>query len=228
MLENNKNLAGQDWHLALLVLLLTTLNLALRHYPVTGQDPLFGTATETWVWLGTGAAVLHHLYLVILQRVELATGWFKENAPSYAHLAFLADNLLFAMLRTGTLVMAAMAGKDAIYLPFNLRLILALAFPVAYLLLAAHGRLPKPPAPAKSLFHPEAGFAAGKSTWSGEKYLARRRFFYHLLTPLFYLPGLLTASNAALLLALFSHLYLWVHYFCTEVPDSRRPGLPGP
>jgi hypothetical protein len=34
--------------------------------------------------------------------------------------------------------------------------------------------------------------------------------------------GLLFLSEAALLVAAFSHLYIWVHYYCTELPDIRR------
>ncbi len=34
-----------------------------------------------------------------------------------------------------------------------------------------------------------------------------------------YLPGLLLFSSAALTVALFNHIYIWVHYFCTERPD---------
>ena len=29
------------------------------------------------------------------------------------------------------------------------------------------------------------------------------------------------ASWAALVVAAFSHLYIWVHYFCTERPDMK-------
>ena len=34
-----------------------------------------------------------------------------------------------------------------------------------------------------------------------------------------WLPGLLLASKAALLAALFGHVYIWVHYFTVEQPD---------
>ena len=36
-----------------------------------------------------------------------------------------------------------------------------------------------------------------------------------------YLPGLLLLSPAALLVALFNHIYIWVHYYCTERPDMK-------
>jgi len=37
-----------------------------------------------------------------------------------------------------------------------------------------------------------------------------------------YIPGLLLQSKAALLVALFNHIYIWVHYYCTELPDIRE------
>jgi hypothetical protein len=33
---------------------------------------------------------------------------------------------------------------------------------------------------------------------------------------------LLLLSQAALLAALFNHLYIWVHYYSTELPDIRH------
>ncbi|OQY41235.1 MAG: hypothetical protein B6227_05875 [Fusobacteriia bacterium 4572_74] len=36
-----------------------------------------------------------------------------------------------------------------------------------------------------------------------------------------YLPGLLLLSKAAILVAFFNHLYIWVHYYTTELPDMK-------
>ena len=36
-----------------------------------------------------------------------------------------------------------------------------------------------------------------------------------------WLPGLLMASKAALLAALFGHVYIWVHYFTVELHDMK-------
>ena len=36
-----------------------------------------------------------------------------------------------------------------------------------------------------------------------------------------YLPGLLLFSEAALIVALFNHVYIWVHYYTTERPDMK-------
>ena len=37
-----------------------------------------------------------------------------------------------------------------------------------------------------------------------------------------WIPPILAASQAGLLLAAFSHLYIWVHYYTTEKPDMDR------
>ncbi|MFC2014013.1 methyltransferase [Chloroflexota bacterium] len=39
---------------------------------------------------------------------------------------------------------------------------------------------------------------------------------------IFWIPGLLSSSQAALLVALFNHIYIWVHYYTSERPDIRR------
>ena len=37
-----------------------------------------------------------------------------------------------------------------------------------------------------------------------------------------WVPALWLASMAALCVALFNHLYIWVHYYSTELPDMKR------
>ena len=39
---------------------------------------------------------------------------------------------------------------------------------------------------------------------------------------LLWIPGLWYASISALCVALFNHLYIWVHYYSTELPDIKR------
>jgi hypothetical protein len=45
---------------------------------------------------------------------------------------------------------------------------------------------------------------------------------------LLWVPGLWFASAAALWVALFNHLYIWVHFYSTELPDMRRIYGPPP
>ncbi len=49
------------------------------------------------------------------------------------------------------------------------------------------------------------------------RYTDNGMYVYGLM--ILYLPGLLLLSKAALAVALFNHIYIWVHYYCTERPD---------
>ena len=46
-----------------------------------------------------------------------------------------------------------------------------------------------------------------------------RNVMYLIILPVFCLPGLLWGSVAATLLGVFHYAYVWVHYYCTELPD---------
>ena len=51
------------------------------------------------------------------------------------------------------------------------------------------------------------------------RYTDNGMYVYGILV--LYLPGLLLLSKTALIVALFNHLYIWVHYYCTERPDMK-------
>jgi len=51
------------------------------------------------------------------------------------------------------------------------------------------------------------------------RYTDNGMYVYGLL--ILYLPGLLLLSKTALIVALFNHVYIWVHYYCTELPDMK-------
>ena len=51
------------------------------------------------------------------------------------------------------------------------------------------------------------------------RYTDNGMYIYGLM--ILYLPGLLLLSKAAMVVALFNHIYIWVHYYCTERPDMK-------
>ncbi|VAW91436.1 hypothetical protein MNBD_GAMMA21-906 [hydrothermal vent metagenome] len=59
------------------------------------------------------------------------------------------------------------------------------------------------------------------------KYTDNGMYVFGLM--ILYLPGLLLFSKAAIVVALFNHAYIWVHYYVTERPDmleiyGKAPG----
>lgn len=51
------------------------------------------------------------------------------------------------------------------------------------------------------------------------KYSANAMYVFGFL--ILWVPGILLQSKAAVLLALFNHIYIWVHYYFTELPDMK-------
>lgn len=51
------------------------------------------------------------------------------------------------------------------------------------------------------------------------KYTSNGMYIYGFL--MLWIPGLLLLSKAAILVALFNHIYIWVHYYFTELPDIK-------
>ncbi len=51
------------------------------------------------------------------------------------------------------------------------------------------------------------------------KYTSNGMYIYGFL--ILWIPGILLQSKAALSIALFNHIYIWVHYYCTELPDIK-------
>ena len=52
------------------------------------------------------------------------------------------------------------------------------------------------------------------------KYSNNAMFVYGFLV--FWIPGLLFASSTTLLIALFNHIYIWIHYYTLELPDIKQ------
>jgi len=51
------------------------------------------------------------------------------------------------------------------------------------------------------------------------KYTSNAMYTFGFLV--LWVPGLIFFSKAALLAACFNHVYIWVHYYTTELPDIR-------
>jgi len=51
------------------------------------------------------------------------------------------------------------------------------------------------------------------------KYTSNGMYIYGFL--ILWIPGIIWQSKAALLVALFNHIYIWVHHYFTELPDIR-------
>lgn len=209
---------GQLIHLvALSALVVATAMVARR--PEMTQGELWGLTAGTWLWIAVGSAVVHQVYVWAMWRAELhfsaVTRWLGAKG-------FRVFQVVFAVLGLTrfSIVALAIANRDQLALPSVVR------WPLAVLFIGLAGYL----------FYSVIryfGFerAAGLDHFDPDirdeplvdrgifRFTSNGMYIYGFL--ILWVPGLILESPAALVAAGFHHLYIWVHYFCTEKPDMN-------
>ena len=184
------------------------------------RGPAWGVTTRTWFWLAVASAVVHQTYVWLCWRLELYYGritrWLGPNGFRYYALVFFIlffSRILFVCL-------LALANQHSLSFPPRVTypLIGLLSLPVFYLEYSVRkyfGFLR-----ATGIDHFDKAYR--------NKPLVREGIFRYMRNPMYtlgplalYIPGIFFNSKAALLVAVFHHGYLWIHYFCTEKPDLQ-------
>ena len=211
---------GQLAHLVCTAILLLALY-AASQLPGFGSGSFLGLPTTDWVILAVANAILHQVYVWLCWRSELdgqhLTRIFGDHAfriyqVGFAILIVLRPILAFALgwSNRGTLAIEPWLG----YL-----MSLILLAPSLYLIYCVRRYFGF--ARAFGIDHFDASYRnaqlvrQGIFTWTPN---AMYVFGFLIL----WVPAFLFQSIAALIVAAFSHAYIWVHYYCTEKPDMRR------
>ncbi len=207
-------------HGGLLALLLALA--ALFYGGDMARGALWGLSAEAWFWLSAGVAVAHQVYVWFVWRAELHHRLITRLLGEvWGFRLFAVD--FSTLLLARVLVVWALAQANADTLPWapplTRAIALALAIPWLYLAYSVLRCFGLQRAMGRDHFEPSYG----------RRPLVRQGIYRYLANPMYtvgflalYLPGLLLRSQAALLAAAFQHAYVWVHYYCTELPDMRR------
>jgi len=181
---------------------------------------LWGINTLTWLYWLVGLSILHQVFVWLCWRTELyhllLSKWFGQRAfDVYAVLFFL-----LIISRPIFITLLAISNRNSFIIPraVTLILVLLLTLPSLYLMFSI----------AKYFGFKRAFGIDHFDTSYREKSLVKKGIFrftnnamYSFGFLVLWIPGVLFSSVTALLAALFSHLYIWVHYFCTEKPDMN-------
>ena len=211
----------QGLHILFLLVLLLAVLYVSTSVPEVLSGRLWGYPTSYWMILALLIPVLHQVFVVVCWRLEL---FGKKLTANFGDRAFTIYKRWFTVLilaRPVTLVLLAIANRRTLVIDP------ALAYALAAILLV----------PAAYLFYSVKryfGFdrAFGIDHFEPEKYrnvpLVKKGIFRYTDNGMYtfgflilYLPGLIWFSKAAILVALFQHLYIWVHHYCTEKPDMQ-------
>jgi len=198
----------QEWHFLFLTLLLLPFYFAQTLF----QNPWFGIALSI--------PILHQLYVWFIWRVELYTNYFtnKFGLQKAFHLYTIGFSILFSS-RLLFIIILAYTDKNSldieVYFPYTLAIIIT-PF-VVYLFYSV-----------KKYFTIERAYGIDHFDKNYNVAFVKKGIFkytnngmYVVGLSILYLPGLLFLSKSALIIALFNHAYIWVHYFFTEKPDMK-------
>ena len=208
----------QIQHVVLVALLLVALWFSLDEAALSGR--WLGLTTPIWLAIAILVPIAHQIYVWYLWRQQLLFGrveqWLGDSGFTYYAIGF---TILFAA-RLLFIITLALANRNTLSLPP------LLAYSLAVLLLL----------PALYLFYSVRTYFGFKRAYGIDHFdpsyrnkpFVRQGIFRYTSNAMYvfgflilWVPGLILFSKAALLAAAFNHLYIWVHYYCTELPDIQ-------
>ncbi len=212
---------NQLLHLVSLILLLAMVNSIVRAYPEMLEGSLLGLETLTWFLLALAFPVMHQVYVWLFWRLELYYSALSRLLGQYAFPLFKAG---FAILISGRLVfitLLAIANAGSLNIPVSVSWFLAvlLSIPALWLVYSVFRYFGMDRAFGKDHFDPE--IARLPFVKQGIfKYSPNAMYVFGFAG--LWVPGLIFMSSGALAVALFNHIYIWVHFYCTELPDIKK------
>ena len=214
---------NQFWHLLSLIILLPILIVFINKDEV---DILYGGLwhVETYIWLIAAvlAPIVHQIYVLICWRSEL---YYQSISKLFGmKTGFKLYKIGFVILilsRVASIVILAISNEGTLYIDPILSYSLAalLAIPVIYLFFSVFKYFGIDRAFGIDHFEPEVANSKSMVKQGIFKYTSNGMYVFGFL--ILWIPGLIFLSKAALLAALFNHIYIWVHYYFTELPDIK-------
>ena len=210
----------QVLHWALLAALLTLMLSAgkLEHF---WDGELWSISTRTWFFLALANTIVHQFYVWFCWRMELheqlLTKAFNSSAFSFYAVGFTVLILLRPVLITALAVSNSSTLSAS---PVTMKIIgLIILLPPAYLgysIVNCFGFTR-----AFGIDHFDPSYRSLPLVREGIfRFTPNAMYLFGFF--MLWAPALFFSSVAALSFALFSHLYIWVHYYTVEKPDMAR------
>jgi len=211
----------KQWlHASLLAVLLAGLA-AISGFDHVRSGQLWDISTPAWFWLAATLAVVHQVYVWFCWRTQLHASWLTRTLGTLGFPLYAVGFSVLGIARVVVVFVLAIANRDTLQAnPYVLKLLALIALlPATYLfysVLRYFGFTR-----ALGIDHFDESYRSLPFVRKGI-FRFTRNGMYVFGFLLLWVPALWFASLAALSVALFNHLYIWVHYFATERPDMKR------
>lgn len=211
----------QQWHIFILLVLLFFLYFSIETDTTFLNGGLWGISTLSWCILAILSPIFHQWYVLVCWRLELH---YKSISKLFGKNGFKLYKIGFGILilsRLVTIILLAISSSKTINInpTFSYVLSVILIIPAIYLFYSVAKYFTMDRAFGIDHFNPEEEKKEPFVNQGIFKYTSNGMYIFGFL--ILWIPGLLFQSKAALLIAFFNHIYIWVHYYFTELPDIR-------
>ena len=218
MSETRKIFKYQIWHLISLLVIIFIINLYLYNSTEILSGSLWNSTTKSWFWLAIAIPIIHQIYVWGVWRLELYRSTFTKlfGIKKSFKLYSIGFSLLFVS-RLITIIILAFSNESTLNLDPMISYTLAVLITPLVIFLFYSVKKYFTIERAFGIDHFDKHYNEPYEKNGIFKYTDNGMYIFGLM--ILYLPGLLLLSKAAIIAALFNHVYIWVHYYCTERPD---------
>lgn len=211
----------QIWHVLLLSILLLLLYFLCQIDAAFLKGSLWNISTKNWFVAAVLTPIIHQFYVLIFWRSELH---YKSISILFGKNGFKIYKTGFApLILSRPILISFLAVANAHTINMNPFISYVLSFilliPAIYLFYSVFTYFGVDRAFGIDHFYPEKYRNADFIKKGIFKYTKNGMYIFGFF--ILWVPGVLLQSKAALLLALFNHIYIWVHYHFTELPDIK-------
>ncbi len=211
----------QLWHILILIALLFTLYYYAKTDLTFLKGDLWGMSTISWFVFAILSPIVHQLYVLVCWRYELYYKGISELLGNSGFQSYKVGFTILILFRPLTIILLAISNTMTINInpAFSYVLSGILIIPAIYLFYSLKKYFGIDRAFGIDHFFPEKFRNEPMVNQGIFKYTSNGMYVYGFL--ILWIPGILLQSKAALLIASFNHIYIWVHYYFTELPDMN-------
>ena len=211
----------QIWHLLILLLLILGIIILVNIDEKILIGSLWNVPTKTWFIISITVPIMHQIYVLLCWRLELHYKLLTQKIGKAAFNFYLIGFFVLFISRILFITLLSESNKNTfdldIFLKYAIVGVLSIIVIYAFYSVKKYFGFKR----AAGLDHFDSSIAKLPFVKKGIfKYTNNGMYMYAFL--IIYLPAILNQSKAALLVAVFSHIYIWIHYYCTELPDIKR------
>ncbi len=209
----------QHWHILILSILLCSLYLYAESHSNFFSGELWGLSTLYWCVLSLLSPIIHQIYVLVCWRSELHYKYLTRILGDKGFKLYKIGFAILILSRPVTITLLSISNAMTLDLNPNLSYLLSgtLIIPAIYLFYSVRKYFGMDRAFGIDHFYPEKYKNEPFVKQGIFKYTSNGMYIFGFF--ILWIPGILMQSEAALLLALFNHVYIWIHYYFTELPD---------